>query len=193
MKQNKEAQGLNYFSSRTIGRTLREVAVDLIQMDTEDVVSRWFHSQPAETDLYTWVDRRQNILKQQLSFYGQIVEWNCVEGIKTGVVIESELEATGAPKKEEALQVNPSETIQFDSKPQPKTVELAVEILNHMEEADTIFKQQLVENFKHPQNIQSLGEEAFIQRFGLNLKNYQTNDHGFWDAMKKRIQSLFRK
>lgn len=192
----------NFFSSRTIGRTLKEVAIDLIQTEHDDVISRWFHSQ-SETDLYTWVDKRKNILKQQLSFYGQIVEWNCVEGLKTGVIIESDLEVamgentapvsrqqTGKGAQAEA---KPSETIQFDQKPQPRTIALAIDILRNMEDADPHFKLQLVTNFEAPQNMHSMPSEAFIEKFGLNLKNYQTADHGFWASMKTRIRSLFHK
>ena len=62
-----------FFSGKTIGKSLKEVAVDFIETDSQNVVSRWYHGTQS-TDLFTWVDREHNIIKQQLSFNGQIVE-----------------------------------------------------------------------------------------------------------------------
>ena len=130
--KNNESSKLNYefFNGKTVGRGLKEVAVDLIKTENEDLVSRWYHGTTG-ADLFTWADRRNNIIKQQLNFNGQVVEWNCLEGIKTGVVIEQDME--NEPKNDtkkksgkEEIQVKASETIKFDPKPQSDSIGLAL-------------------------------------------------------------------
>lgn len=194
--KNSESPKLTYefFNGKTVGRGLKEVAVDLIKTENEDLVSRWYHGTTG-ADLFTWADRGNNIIKQQLNFNGQVVEWNCLEGIKTGVVIEQDMESEAAKKKsigKEELQVKASETIKFDSNPQSDSVGLALEILKHTEIEMKVLD-QLIGNFKNPQNIESMAPEAFLNRFGLALKNYQKTDHGFWQSLKGRLNAIFNK
>jgi len=75
----------------------------------------------------------------------------------------------------------------------PKAVDLALEILTHIEEVEDPFRDQLVGNFKDPQNIETMTPQAFLERFGLALKNYQKNDSGFWENFKSRFQTIFKK
>ncbi|MBK9294148.1 MAG: hypothetical protein IPM57_06835 [Oligoflexia bacterium] len=170
-----------FYNCKTLGKTLKEVAVDLIQTSSEKIVSKWYHSQ-LNVDLFTWVDRGENVIKQQLSFNGQVIEWNCLEGIKTGVVIEADIEGS----KET------SESIQFDTAPHESAVKLAIEILVYFE-TDKKLYDQLLSNFKNPQNIKTLSPEEFVKRFGMALRNYQTQDQGFWDSFKKTFQHIFKK
>jgi hypothetical protein len=183
-----EKTGAYFFNGRGIGRKLKEVTVDLIKTDNDDVISRWFHSEPG-TDLFTWTDHKHNIIKQQISFNGQVVEWNCLEGIKTGVVIESDLSPTQEQYAE--IENKSSETIQFDPKPQGRSIDLALEILRYME-GDAKLLLQLIDNFENPQNIKTMKPEDFILRFGLAVKNYQKINGGFWAYCKKRFSTLFK-
>lgn len=170
-----------YYNCKTLGKTLKEVAVDLIQTNSEDIISKWYHSQ-LNVDLFTWVDKAENVIKQQLSFNGQVVEWNCLEGIKTGMVIETDVEGSQEV----------SESIKFDQLPHDASVKVALEILNYFE-AEKLLYDQLVSNFKNPQNIKTMSPEEFVKRFGLALKNYQNDDQGFWDSFKKAFQHIFKK
>jgi hypothetical protein len=189
---NENSKAPVFFSGKSIGKSLREIAVDLIQTENDDLISRWFHSD-AGTDLYTWIDSHQIIIKQQISFNGQVVEWNCLEGIRTGVVIESELaeskKSTVASKAEDSIQ---SDSILFDGKPMSKSVDLALEILHHLV-VEEPFLVQLIGNFENPQDIQSMAPQDFISRFGIAVKNSQSFDTGFWDQIKNRFNAIFKK
>jgi hypothetical protein len=182
-----------FFNGKSIGKSLREVAVDLIQTESEEMVSRWFHSEGG-TDLFTWSDSAKNIIKQQLSFHGQIVEWNCLEGVRTGFVIESDLdnEVYESKKSDQknSDEVCKSESIQFDGKPMNKSVGLALEILHYLD-VELGFRDQLIDNFKNPKDIKTLSATQFVDRFGLAIKNYQNKDHGFWNQLKARFETIF--
>lgn len=181
----------NFFSSKTIGRSLKEVAVDLIQTHHEDIISRWYHSDFA-ADLFTWVDKGQNVIKQQLCFNGQVVEWNCLEGLKTGMIIEADLETNANTTTREDDQTPKSESIKFDVSPHVRSVDMALEIIGSLVVEEDLRKQML-DNFCNPKDIKTLTPEEFVKRFGLALKNYQNQDPGFWDSFKKSFQNIFKK
>ena len=179
-----------FFSGKTVGKSLKEVAVDLIKTESEDLVSRWYHGK-AGADLFTWADRRNNIIKQQLNFNGQVVEWNCLEGLKTGLVVELDMESE--KKSNEEVEMKPSETIKFDMSPQNNSIVVALEILQYTE-IDLGLRDQLIGNFKDPKNIENMSPEAFLGRFGSTLKNFQSKeDPGFWGHLRTRFKAIFNK
>jgi hypothetical protein len=183
-----------FFNGKNIGKNLKEMAVDMVKTDTEDVVSRWYHA--PSTDLFTWTDRQHNIIKQQLHFNGQVVEWNCLEGVKTGLMIEADLglkatyNAEGKMEKERI-----SETIKFDALPMNACVDLALEILEFTQFEDAV-RRQLIGNFKDPQNISTMEPELFLKRFGAALKQSKalkaSNDAGFFNSIRERLLRLMR-
>ena len=47
----------------------------------QNVGSHWYHSDQ-DADIYIWLDEVGNVIKQQVNFVGQVVEWNIVEVLK---------------------------------------------------------------------------------------------------------------
>ena len=167
-----------FFNPKKIGSRLKEVAVDYIENDSKgtrlaaSVLSRWYHSDP-DTDLFIWMDDAKNIIKQQLVFRGQVVEWNCLDGMKTGYVIEQEME-NKKPKTDQNEPAMPrSESIQFDKATMGPSVQQALAIIEHLD--DDSLKAQLFANFNNPQNIQTMSPEEFVKRFGQSLNTVKTN------------------
>lgn len=128
-----------YLDPRKVGEALREVALELINVEDQEVQSRWFHSE-FETDLFIWSDLSERIIKQQISFYGQIVEWNFVDGTRTGYVVEDEAGAQD---------IKASETVHFDKDRQIATVNMAIQILEHVK-MDSHLKLKLITHFQGP-------------------------------------------
>jgi hypothetical protein len=126
-----------HFDPKMLGETLKEVATDFIAGGQGDFISRWFHSSK-DADFFVWYDSRKNIIKQQLTFYGQVVEWNVIEGLRTGVIVESESES----------HMNPSETIFFDQGVQSETVEQGMQLVRHISGLNDIEREQIVRCFR---------------------------------------------
>jgi hypothetical protein len=95
-----------FFNAEEIGHSLKEVSPLLLKTTHPEITSRWFHSSQ-DADLFIWFDRNQGVIKQQISFFGQVVEWNIVEGLKTGLVIEEEIRG----------HARASEMVCFDARP----------------------------------------------------------------------------
>ncbi len=158
-------QAVNLFRAKDIAHSLAEVAVDLIKSEDRNIESRWFHS-PMDADLFFWRDDQKNIIKQQMTFYGQLVEWNVVEGVRTGVIIEDEGRAQrgGTPM------------IRFDTQLQKHTVDQGVSIIENMTVLRPEDKSLLLSNFVRGPKLLSLGVEEIIKKYG----NYMAQPGTTW-------------
>lgn len=119
----------NRFDPRALGESLKEVAIDYIVTEDSNLQSRWFQSE-SDADLFIWTDVNHKklasdpeVIKYQLSFFGQVVEWSIFDGVRTGVIIENEIHGE-----------NPSEVIEFDQHPQMHSVEQASKLLGFVTE-----------------------------------------------------------
>lgn len=155
MSSQKSTVYPRFFNPERIGETLKEVSSDLLRVESRDIVGRWFHS-PDEIDLFIWIDESKTIVKQQLTFYGQVVEWNAIEGTKTGVIVE----------EEQAGQVKASETIRFDDNLQVQQLSLAMNLIQHVLALTHDEQQQLITNFFRGQRNRSVSNDAeFLNRY----------------------------
>lgn len=127
-----------YFDPARAGKSLKEVGVDYLQIESRNITSRWFHSNE-DVDLFIWLDEFQQIIKQQVSFCGQIVEWNMLDGLKTGVIIEEEF---GDSKKVES-----SEIIQFDKQLQNDAIQLAIQVVQGIDKIEENVRLLILTNF----------------------------------------------
>lgn len=144
------------FDAKNIGKSLLEVAAEYIKTEEQDIETRWFHS-AQDADLFIWRDERKNVIKQQVSFFGQIAEWNLLEGVRTGVVIETE------PDKKMAG----SQLVQFDSNPVKTTLEQGVEILAYTLGLKDTERRQLIDNFLASPQLAKLSAEEIFARYHI--------------------------
>ena len=93
---------------------------DYLSAESQTVTSRWFHGLQ-DSDLFIWVDSSSRLIKGQLTFCGAVVEWNVMEGLRTGLVVE-----------EEHQNLSPSEVIQFDRAPDFRHVQFAALVVEHV-------------------------------------------------------------
>lgn len=162
----------SFFNPQSIGPSLREVDVSLIQTESEKVISRWFHG-TQDADLFIWTDERNNVIKQQVSFCGQIVEWNVLDGVRTGMVIENEIEGPSMPS---------SETIQFDLTPQSSAIRLAFELVRHITQLDEPTRGELLHQLTDRPSLTTMKPEEVLRRFGSSR-----------DDLWTRLKAVFRK
>lgn len=162
------------FNAEELGPSLRQVAVDVIEMEDADLLSRWFHS-PNDIDLFIWSDSQQNIIKHQVSFFGQVVEWNVFDGIKTGLIVEHESKIeTEEPQ---------SESIRFDQAPQGSVIGQAIALLKFASELNLVDRESLIESLSFPNEVKQR-RHALSQRYAKQLLH--TNGRpGFWKRVKR--------
>jgi hypothetical protein len=151
----KDGQRPTIYRPDLIGPTLSEVDPALLRSESNSASIRWFHS-PREVDLFVWSDQRGNLVKQQLAFWGAVVEWNLLDGIKTGVIVEDDRKKT----------YTASELVQFDSELSSNLLKQALDIISFIESLDLPTRQRLIRNFTDSPSIGTLKAEEFFNRFG---------------------------
>lgn len=149
-----------FFDAKEIGRSFAEVAFDVIETEMQNVVSHWYHSDQ-DADIYIWLDEVGNVIKQQVNFVGQVVEWNIVEGIKTGVTLEDE--NNSEPNLAKAF-------VRFDIRPISEVVRQAKELLEFAHSVDQVLRQTLLDNFTSGVSMATMGSDELLQKFGAHLK-----------------------
>ena len=92
------------------------------------------------------MDQKDRLIKQQLSLFGQIVEWNILDGVKTGMVIE---------EIEHAADMGASEIIRFDREPNDQAIKQAMEVISHTEDLNHEMRETLRGNLLSPWSLQN--------------------------------------
>ncbi len=162
----------NLFNAKELGLSLKEVATDLIKSENSDIQSHWYHSKK-DADLYIWKDRNQNIIKQQISFYGQLMEWNIIEGVRTGLIIE-----------DETTKLNGSALIRFDSRIQSQTAQQGIEIVSHIPGLSNSDKIAVISNFTNSPLFSQMNPCDILARYGLQATHKRRPEWIKWLLMK---------
>jgi hypothetical protein len=144
-----------FFDANRLGRSLKEVSSDLLRVEAQDLVGRWFHAND-DIDLFIWTDENKRIVKQQLTFLGQVVEWNIVEGTRTGVIIEEEGAESGGTHMD-------AEMIHFDQTAQPHPLGLAMDLIRNTTALSEPEQKQIIANFFKGQKFSKLGSQELAE------------------------------
>jgi hypothetical protein len=164
-----------FFNPARAAEKVREVEVRIVDGEKDQVTSRWFHG-PDEIDFFVWQDHRKNIIKQQVSFYGQIVEWNILDGLRTGVVLEEETTLNKVPA---------SELVRYDQKPMRPAVETALALVKNARSVTETLRSDLTEHFVNPKSINDLDPEVVLRLYGSRDKD------GIWTQFQKLCRKIF--
>lgn len=162
-----------------LGASLKELAADVVPGEKAEFLSRWFHSPKLEADFFIWFDHKNRIIKHQLCFFGQVVEWNLVNGTRTGLIIEDEW----GPAGDEI-----SETIHFDKDMQNSVVEQAIRVLSAVPELSSEERTKVIFNLTNSPRLQRQALDRFMKASAVNWDDI-LNDRrpAFW----KRVKNWF--
>lgn len=155
-----------YFDPKRAGESLVEVSNDVLQTKKHKVASRWFQGE-AGTDLFTWQDLNGNFIKVQLTYCGQIFEWNIVNGVRTGVIVEEDAS--------EEVGVKGSEVIQFDDSVVEPTVAMAMDLFKNVAVVEESFIEDLLQIVKSNKTIDSMSQEDFWKTYGYSDVKYSNS------------------
>jgi hypothetical protein len=161
---NRAALNIGVFSAEILGKSLKQMPAKTFKAGVQDITTNWYHSD-RDVDLYIWRDERANIIKQQLQFHGQIVEWNIIEGTRTGLVVEGGTDG--------ATVNDPKAPVRFDPVRQAYTVEQVIEILRAIQEIAEAERTSLIKNFAESPNFADLSPDQVLSLYGRpdNMRN----------------------
>lgn len=157
------------FNAKDIGASLKEVAVDVIKREGENIESRWYHS-PKDADLFFWRNDRGSIIKQQVTYYGQLTEWSLIEGLRTGLLIEDET----------SQKISSSPLIRYDSRPQLQAVAQSIEIVENITSLSLDDRAKIIQNFA-------------ASPIGIPNQQAATDESSVWQHLVNKVGHLFKK
>ncbi|MDX9732285.1 MAG: hypothetical protein RBT63_10975 [Bdellovibrionales bacterium] len=96
-----------YLDTEGIGSTLFERSVDVHLVEGVEYLMKWYKS-ALDADLMIWFDSCGSIRRFQLNVMGQVTEWSCDHGLRTGLIVETEIQGV------EFKLAEWSEAIRFD-------------------------------------------------------------------------------
>jgi hypothetical protein len=143
-----------YFQPERVGAALKEVEVRYSGEGAQRIETRWFRG-PDEVEIFIWTDSRGGVIKQQFNVSGAVVEWNVLDGLRTGVIVEQEM-----PEAQ-----SPSESVRFDQSPLKMTVDMATSIVPHVAAMNEKTKSTLLEHLSKPSFDRLSAQEIFF-RYG---------------------------
>jgi hypothetical protein len=179
MKQAQDQQAHQLLDPRRLGESFEKVSSEVIQTEMQYVISQWFHSS-YDSDLFVWTDLKNNIIKQQVSICGQVVEWNLLEGVRTGMVLE----------EDSADETKGSEVIRFDASVQRSSVSLACQVIQHINELNSEVRELIISNFSQPKGPADFDKGLSVLE-GLSAVSKKRRRPSFWSLIKQKIRQLF--
>jgi hypothetical protein len=179
------------FDAETLGLSFQQLAVDVVKGETTDFMSRWFRAKKGEADLVIWTDGEKRIIKHQICFYGQVVDWNPINGTRTGLIIEEEMflavEETTllAPLPHDA---EVSETIRFDQILQPPVVAQAIQVLMRIPDLNDADRSSLIFNLRQSPKLHKNARERALKAWAPKVDEItSTTRPTFWKRLRQWV------
>jgi len=138
-----------------IGASLQEVDISFSGREDHKLTTKWYHAPGVDADALIWMDHRENIIKQQINISGVVVEWNVLDGLRTGVIIEQEL------KESET-----SQSIRYDENSNNHNLEMAIRLVRNIPALDEATRVMLLTNFEKPDSFKTLSPQEILFRYG---------------------------
>ncbi len=169
------------FDAAALGSSFQEVAVDVLRAEKTEFMSRWFRASRGEADLTIWIDSEKRIVKHQLSFFGQVVEWNPIHGTRTGLIVEEESDPG-------AGQVETAEIIRFDARAQAFAVTQAIGVLTHVPQLAEAERSLLIYNLRESPKLHARARERAMQAWAPRGEEIVSDRRpGFWNRLRRWI------
>lgn len=139
-------------SIKTLAQRMNFVSFDTLQMETQSVQSHWYRHEEG-LDLYYFQKEDGRLLKLHISCFGQVIEWNPLDGTRTGLLVEEE-------KGGEVF-----ETVHYDARANRESVEQSVVIVQNANAIDEHLRKELLALLNHTGGVpQKREERSFFKR-----------------------------
>lgn len=145
-----------YLDYAKVGASMIEVGIDYQEIESKQVETRWFRDHSSETDVFIWMNRDRRMIKQQISVMGLVAEWNILDGVRTGVIFESEMSSMELMENGLTTGDTASEVIHFDKKAQQRTLSAALSILNNMTCLEYDLKKMMIALFEQGRSFSGI-------------------------------------
>ncbi len=152
--QSSAHESAQTFDASYLARSFQEIAIDVVQGEKTEFLSRWYRAAKGDADLTIWWDGDKRVVKQQLCLYGQVVEWNPIHGTRTGLIVEHE-----------SVGEDLSEIIRFDRKAERASVDQAIRFVGHLGVLNEPDRALLAYNFRASPRLHKNARERAMREW----------------------------
>ena len=124
---------LYHYDLEVLAKSLKLASIDVIKTSNMDIESHWYRSK-GPADLYFWKNK-EKIVKHQVSLFGQVVEWNEFDGVKTGFVQDDE-EHYG------------SDIVCFDKEVNEAVIQQVIDFFSQVKTIENSITQQMISHYQ---------------------------------------------
>jgi hypothetical protein len=161
----------SFYDPQLFGASMKEWAVDIVDTESQQVVSRTYRSE-FDAHLTLWFDARNNIIKQQAGLLGAIAEWNLLEGCRTGY-------HAGDEEQEKVL---------YDKAAEVAVLRQCCDWIAFMDQMSPQVRAEVINNFKYNKVVFDLTPAEMAQRFGhVTPQRYELSFFKRWLGLLGRL------
>jgi hypothetical protein len=192
------------FDAEALGATFMHLAVDVTRGEATDFTSHWYRARRGEADLVIWTDGARRIIKHQLCFFGQVVEWTAIHGTRTGFLFEEHADSEAGEGVEddsfmpsaaalgtgfdEAESDAVSEMIRFDSQIQGTAVQQAIQILSRVPSLSDEDRSALIFNLRQSPRMHKNARERALKIWAPRVDDLHSDRRPtFWRRLRTWI------
>lgn len=173
-----------YFNAEMAGASLKRVAVDTLHSRGQQIES-WLYQNDQGVDLLIWINSDKKIIKQRFNIFGQVVEWNVVEGVKTGMTVDFGYEKQEAHKLEDSdlkarVYGGKRAHCVYDERNHPSAVSQVLDVLKWCDIKDEL-KDRVIHNFQQERKVKVIDEVKLPTGF---------KGFSWWARVKARIATI---
>lgn len=139
---------------KTLAQRMNFVSFDTLQLENQSVRSHWYRHDDG-LDFYYFQKDDGRLIKVHISVLGQIIEWNPLDGTRTGLLVE----------QEQGGEV--FESVHYDSRANTTSVEQGLVVIENANCLASPLREELIRVLKHSESIKKAPQGFFSRIFSL--------------------------
>lgn len=150
-------------SIKTLAQNMNFVSFDILQVEQYSVKSHWYRHEQG-LDIYYFQKDDGRLVKLHIAFFGQVIEWNPLDGTRTGLLMEEEIGS-------EVI-----ETVHFDSRTNKESLAQSLVILENASCLAQDLRDQLLVLLQFPQSpavaLQTSAKSSLLSKIQHKISSF---------------------
>lgn len=137
---------------KTLAQRMNFVSFDTLELENQSVRSHWYRHDDG-LDFYYFQKDDGRLIKLHISVLGQVIEWNPLDGTRTGLLVEHE-------QGGEVF-----ESIHYDSRANHASLEQGVVVIENANGLASPLREELLRVLQHSESIKKEPQGLFARLF----------------------------
>jgi hypothetical protein len=145
-------------SIKTLAQKMNFVSFDTLELETQSVKSHWYRHEDG-LDVYYFQKDNGQLIKIHISILGQVIEWNPLDGTRTGLLVEREHDG------------EVFESVHYDARANLASIQQSLLILENATCLSSELRKELIKILDHTEASKKQSANFFARIFSLWRKS----------------------